>query len=100
MPECPPGCEPRAAAGVRAYQGIKYIKHVSRDSFARAVLHHKDLPGLRRRRHDRVAQGVVGIEEAGMVQVLLDPALEELQVAEIHDKAVHVRLPAGEGKSY
>jgi hypothetical protein len=44
-----------------------------------------------------LTQRVTFIEYAGVIQVLLNPALDELELAEVHHKAVLVRLVASEG---
>ncbi len=42
--------------------------------------------------------GVVRVEEAGVVEVLVDPGLQILEIAEVDDEAIRIGLAAGKGQ--
>lgn len=69
------------------------------ESFAGATRHEVDLPCPRTGGDDLFAKRVGLVEHASVVEVIVDPLLDELQLAEIDNETVRVRFAASKSKS-
>ena len=92
------GDEPGAGVGVLAHERIDAAEHPFGEAFARAVGDDGRLPDIGRGLEQHLAHRVVGVGQAGVVEVLVDPLADVLQPAEIDDEAVGVGLGAAEGE--
>lgn len=91
--------EKGATAGGVVDHGAENIEQVPGHAFAGAVRHHVGFPeGASADLEERIAQRVFGAEDAGVVEVFVDPPLKEFQFPEIHDEAVLVGGVAAEGE--
>lgn len=90
--------DPCPTAGVFADHRVEDAIQMPGEAFAGAVRQGVDLEQVAGSRQQALGFRVVFVKEAGVVEVLIDPGFEILELTEIHDEAVLVGLAAGEGQ--
>ena len=80
-----------APVGVFAHKRIDRAKNVLGEPLTGAVVEHHHLVNGWGGRHDGLAQWVVAVEHAGMIELLFEPDADELHPAEIHHEPVLIQ---------
>lgn len=90
--------DPGAIGGLCPDEGGEDLVDVPGEAFAGAVGQDVGLEKVAGRGEQGVFFRVVLIEEAGVIEVFVDPGFKVFEVAEVDDKAVGIGLAAGEGE--
>ncbi len=87
---------PGAATGFLPHHRVERLEQELRDPLGGDGIDHQGAEELRVVAQERLPQGIRLREEAGMVEVVGDPGLQEPQPAEVDDEAALIQLPATE----
>ena len=90
------GNDPNAPSGVFAHEFIEDFEEVLCQALAGALFGVIDVPSLGGGGGELWGDGVVGSEDAGVVEVFVNPLFYEFDFAEIDDEAVFVGRFTGE----